>query len=65
MTDPERAMRFGYLLSEIEIGARRILDGTTNDITVEMIAIRLAYDEAWGINVEVSREALDKVVNEE
>lgn len=60
MTD-ERAMRFGYLLSEIEIRARKILDGVEPDIPTAMVLMNDHVREATSIALEVSREALDKV----
>lgn len=61
MTDPERAMRFGHLLSEIEIGARRMLDGDFTDGMAALALLALWLREATEIYAEVSREALDKI----
>jgi hypothetical protein len=58
--DPERAMRFGHLLSEIEIGARRMLDGDFTDGMAALALLALWLREATEIYAEVSREALDK-----
>lgn len=60
MTD-ERAMRFGYLLSEIEVQARQILDGAIDDIPTKLLSMMLKLDEAQQIAFAASREALDKV----
>lgn len=61
MTPDERAMRFGYLLSEIEVKARAILDGSAPDIVAEIETIYVNVIHAREIAYEVSREALYKV----
>jgi hypothetical protein len=57
----ERAMRFGYLLSEIELRARLIRDGRARDTMASLALIQVHLAEATKIFAEVSREALDKV----
>lgn len=65
MNEQERAMQFGYLLSEIEIEARALLDGTAPDIMVVLAQMKLDLDAAILIAAEVSREALDKVTGDD
>lgn len=60
-TSAERSMRFGYLISEIEMGARRILTEREEDIQLALTQIDLHLGEARIIFDEISREALDKV----
>jgi hypothetical protein len=63
MTD-ERAMRFGYLLGDrddLQVDPRR----NVNDIPEAMVRVAREADEAMLIAMEVSREALDKVVSED
>jgi hypothetical protein len=58
----ERAKRFRYLLSEIEVRARKILDGDCEaDVLGSLAVMALHLGEATAIFGEVSREALDKV----
>jgi len=57
----ERAMRFGYLLSEIEIAARKIRNGQVDDIPAAMVLMFKHVTEANFLVREVSREALDGV----
>jgi hypothetical protein len=61
VTANERAMRFGYLLSEIEMHVRMLLRGEATDTVAFLALISLKLDEAREIAAEVSREALDKV----
>jgi hypothetical protein len=63
MTDQERAMRFGYLLSEIEQLSRTVLDGHADFVGLTVLIARLA-EEAKQIAGEISREALDKVTGD-
>jgi hypothetical protein len=58
----ERAMRFGYLLSQIELGARSIRLGGVDDIPLALYQMAEQLSEAGAIMREISREALDKVV---
>lgn len=55
-------MRFGELLSEIEVAAERIRLGLVEDIGAELLKIQVWINEARALFAEVSREALDKVV---
>jgi hypothetical protein len=57
--EAERALRFGYLLSEIELSAKAILAGREHDIPLALIQMDLNVYEAKRIAAEVSREALD------
>ena len=61
MTD-ERAMRFGYLLSEMEMGIKGIQAMTMDDVMLALSLIRRDLDEATEIMAAISREALDKTV---
>jgi hypothetical protein len=54
--------RFTDLLSEIEVGARKILDGRERDIPYAITSMVLAVQEARDIAYGVSREALDRIV---
>ena len=60
----ERAMRFGYLLSQIELGARSVLMGGVDDIPLALYQMGEQLSEAGAIMREVSREALDQIVGE-
>lgn len=62
-TSAERSIRFGYLISEIEMGARRILT-EREDIQLALTQIDLHLGEARIIFDEISREALDKVTRD-
>lgn len=62
MTPEERAMRFRSLLSEIEVGAERLRLGLEEDIVTAMLAMDRNAHEALHIALEVSNEALDKVL---
>lgn len=57
-------MRFGYLISEIEVRARRLLDGQAPDIIAALGVMQRDLTEAKEIAAEVSREALDKTVSD-
>jgi hypothetical protein len=61
VSDPERMMRFGYLLSEIEVGAERLRLGLEEDVMAAVVRLCLHAVELRGIAFEVSNEALDKV----
>jgi len=58
-------MRFGFLLSEIEVSASQILHGVEPDIPTAMVQMNEHVREALSIAMEVSREALDKVSRED
>lgn len=60
----EQATRFGYLLSEIEVATERLRLGLVDDIGVELLKIQAWINEARTLFVEVSREALDKVIDD-
>ena len=53
-------MRFGFLMSEIELLARAVLDGHDDPVGLTVL-ISMHAEEAKAIAGEVSREALDKV----
>jgi hypothetical protein len=61
----ERAMRFVYLLSEIEVRAQRLLRGQERDILLTLLEMKVELEEATEIAQEVSREALDRVTPKE
>jgi hypothetical protein len=54
-------MRFGYLLSEIEVGAERLRLGLEEDMLFAVGALWRHADELREIAFEVSRESLDKI----
>lgn len=58
-------MRYGYLLSEIEVGAERLRLGLEEDVMVALVRMKLHVEEALEVAAEVSREALDKLTKEE
>jgi len=58
-------MRFGYLLSEIEMHAKALLAGEAVDIVLSLMQMQDYLAEAREIAYEVSREALDKVVEKQ
>jgi len=62
VSEQERAMRFGYLVSEVEVGARSILDGRADDVPATLLRMTTDLAESYVIAMQVSREALDKVV---
>ena len=59
--DEETAMRFGWLLSEVELGAHRIRAGEEQDIPLALTRLELHLFEAKGIAFVISREALEKM----
>jgi hypothetical protein len=59
-----RATRFGDLLAAIELEALALNVGDEPDLLVGLTRIRMALDEAVDIAFEVSREALDRVVDD-
>lgn len=54
-------MRFGYLVSEIEVGAERLRLGLEEDVVAAVGLLWLRADELRALVGEVSRESLDKI----
>lgn len=59
--NPERTMRYGYLLSEIEVGAEKLRLGLEEDVVFAVGVLYRHANELREIVFEVSREALDQV----
>lgn len=57
----ERAMRFRWLISQVELGARSIQFGGVDDIPLALLQMSEQLAEAGAIMREVSREALDRM----
>jgi len=57
----EKAARFGYLLSEVEVIMKMILGGHEHDVPTALARAQLYLGEAKQIMGEISREALERM----
>jgi len=63
MANHKRAMRFGELLSDIELSAKAIQAGAAHDVPMVIYRMRVLLEEAQKIANEVSREVLDELLD--
>jgi hypothetical protein len=57
----ERALRFGKLISKIELACKDIQNGQAGDVLMHLVGMKMQLVEAIEIAQEVSRNALDEM----